>query len=150
MTAILLKTETLPFGTRFDYSITHPDGTVGYTHVIVGPDDVIRRDTVPAPAAKPARNAKYEQRPATAEAPGPNAKYETLLEPVEIDGKTLMREVRGKLLDPGTVRTLVDPGTNEVELRARDATPEEVQTHVTAQMVAKEAAWIVNKPAKAA
>ncbi len=154
MTVILLKTETLtePVSTRFDYSMTAPDGQTAYTHVLVRPADVIRRDTVPATAEKPARNARWEDKPATVESPAPNAQYETLLEKIGTsnDGKDLFKPMRGKLLDPGTVRTLVDPGTNEVALLAKDATEAEVRAYVTALMVVKEAVWIANKPAKAA
>lgn len=150
MTATLLRTETLPIGTRFDYSVSHEDGSIAYTHVLVRPGDVIRRDIVPATTVKPAKNAKYEMQAARADAPASNARYEVLMEKIgtSTSGNDMFRQVRGELLDPGTVRVLVDPGTNEVPLLAKNATTDEVHIYVTALMAAKEEVWIANKSAK--
>ncbi len=131
-------------GWLFKYTLQHSNGTTGYTQVLVRSTDPIAHQTVACTTDKPCKNAKWNDVPATSNNPAPNAKYEALLEPIKSNGKTLMRQVRGRLLDPGTVRTLIDPGTQSVPVFAKSLT--DAQTYAQTVIDAKEKAWVATTP----
>lgn len=125
-------------GWLMKYNLKHPDGTVGYTQILVRPTDAIGQSTVACTAQdKRCEGTKTAQvlvdpgtapcvigepcatRPCSAAAPCANARW---------------------------AKKISDPGTKKVDVHATSL--EDAQAYADKVIGAKEADWVKRKPAK--